>query len=145
MSEKTAESFFERLFSLAGVGGGCEPTAWQNAPVPEVSTGSVGSGPTVTVREEILDKARKAVLSERNRQYGDPKDNFATIADLWNVYLERRIVEAEEHGLSLVIKPHDVAVLMILTKVARIAVTPEILDHWIDAAGYAAVGGETAP
>ena len=96
-----------------------------------------------TTRELILEAATHAVLSERNRQYGDPEENFTTIVGLWNIYLERRYTELEESVKDYNLQPHDVAVLMILIKVARIAVTPAEMDHWIDLAGYAATGGET--
>jgi hypothetical protein len=38
---------------------------------------------------------------------------------------------------------HDVAAMMIMIKLSRIAWTPEDIDHWVDIAGYAACGYES--
>jgi hypothetical protein len=83
-------------------------------------------------RQEILDQAAAIVTMDRNVDYGEPEANFERIAALWSAYLESDLL------------PHDVAVLMILLKVARIAKTPGIQDHWIDIAGYSACGGEVS-
>ena len=87
-------------------------------------------------RKEILAAANKAVHAEdMDHDYGKPEDNFQTIAELWNTYLEA--MSDEEIYLS----SRDVANMMILLKVAR-AATSTKCDHWIDIAGYAACGGE---
>lgn len=80
-------------------------------------------------REEILTQAAKIVTGEREEQYGSPEDNFKIIADLWSGYLDEEIA------------PTDVAVMMILMKIARIKGGGS-LDCWVDIAGYAACGGE---
>ncbi len=41
-----------------------------------------------------------------------------------------------------IIEPHDVAVLVLLLKVARLINSPEHMDNWTDIAGYAACGWE---
>ena len=38
-------------------------------------------------RADILETAKEIVTSDRNNQYGEPEDNFDTIASLWNAYL----------------------------------------------------------
>ena len=81
-------------------------------------------------RWEILEKAKKVVMGDRETAYGSPEDNFATIAKLWGVYL------------GTAIEPEDVATMMILLKVARIRGGQAKDDNWIDIAGYAACGGE---
>ena len=63
------------------------------------------------------------------------------IAALWEVYLKERCVSPETGACIL---PEDVAALMVLFKVARIATGQAHTDNWIDAAGYAACGGEIA-
>ena len=89
-------------------------------------------------RKEILEAASKAVHAEdMDHDYGKPEDNFQTIADLWNTYMEA--VCGEE--LNMCLYSRDVAAMMILLKVARVA-TSEKADHWVDIAGYAACGGE---
>lgn len=87
-------------------------------------------------RKEILAAANKAVHAEdMDHDYGKPEDNFATIAELWNTYLEALDCEHSE------LEARDVAAMMILLKVAR-AATSAKSDHWVDIAGYAACGGE---
>lgn len=90
-------------------------------------------------RKEILAAANNAVHAEdMDHDYGKPEDNFATIANLWNTYLE---AVCDDPDLSVYLSSRDVAAMMILLKVARVA-TSEKADHWIDIAGYAACGGE---
>jgi hypothetical protein len=88
-------------------------------------------------RAEVLVLAAKAVLKDRATNYGPPEKSFDTIASFWNAWLVAR------HGLlDHVIEPFDVAVMLTLLKVARIANNPEHLDNWVDIAGYAACGAE---
>lgn len=82
-------------------------------------------------REEILQTASKAVNGDRDERYGKPEDNFQRIANYWSAYLKRKLL------------PHDVAIMMILFKVARLQGNDGAdLDSWVDIAGYAACGGE---
>jgi hypothetical protein len=83
-------------------------------------------------REEVLETARKIVAGQR---YGKPENNFTTIGKLWSAYLN---AAQRKDGL----KPQDVAAMMILLKVARIATGIGNADNWTDIAGYAACGGE---
>lgn len=85
-------------------------------------------------RAVVLEDATKAVLEDRNVDYGDPEDNFKHIAALWNAYLK-------QDGLF---SAADVAALMILVKVARCTTSPTKTDHWTDIAGYAACGNGAA-
>lgn len=87
-------------------------------------------------RAEILDRAKVCVCGERERDYGKPEDNFATIGHLWTEYLRG----AYPQGLS-VLCAKDVAMMMALLKVARIA-TGSSPDSFVDLAGYAACAGE---
>ena len=88
-------------------------------------------------RKQILENAIECVCKDRNATHGNPEDNFATIAAYWTTYLRSQQVKA-------VITSIDVAAMMILVKLARIAISPSHPDHWIDAAGYAACGGGIA-
>ena len=82
-------------------------------------------------REECLRTACEIVNGERHECYGNAEDNFQTIATLWETYLKAT-------GCEVMIDKKDVAMMMILLKVAR-AAAPEIhLDNYIDIAGYAA-------
>lgn len=84
-------------------------------------------------REEILNKAKECVCGHREQDYGTPESNFQIIANLWNSYL----FDNEE-----VISPTDVAIMMVLLKVARIKNGGGTGDSFVDIAGYAACGGE---
>lgn len=90
-------------------------------------------------RKEILEVAEQCVCHDRNEQYGSPEDNFKTIAYLWTDYLN---AGNALRGVGICLRAKDVAVMMILLKVARIATGSGSQDNWIDLAGYAACGGE---
>ena len=83
-------------------------------------------------RAEILDEAKKCVCEDRESQYGSPEDSFSIIAGFWSVYLEYAI------------SPVDVAIMMSLLKIARIATGRFKADSYIDACGYIACAGEIA-
>lgn len=90
-------------------------------------------------RERFLDEAKKCVCTDREGQYGTPEDNFALIAAFWNEYLESKYPDIE---YSSVIEACDVAMMMALLKVARIATGKPKADNYVDLIGYAACGGE---
>lgn len=85
---------------------------------------------------DILTRAAKIVGGARNVTHGTKERSFQVIADLWNAYIQ---------GLpSVVLSPRDVAQLMVLMKVGRSLAGDPIEDHFLDAAGYAAIAGELA-
>ena len=90
-------------------------------------------------REEILEAARKCVCGDREEDYGAPEDNSVRIPELCAAYTRGRCVALDA---SLTIRPNDVAAMMALLKIARIAGGDAKMDNWIDLAGYAACGGE---
>ena len=90
-------------------------------------------------RKEILQTAEKCVCGDREQDYGSPEDNFSTIAKLWEPYLSRKCVF---HGADVCVNGEDVAALLALVKIGRIASGNAKVDNWIDLAGYAACGGE---
>ncbi|MCM1508379.1 MAG: DUF6378 domain-containing protein [Ruminococcus flavefaciens] len=92
-------------------------------------------------RAEILDEAKKCVCGQREQDYGTPEDNFATIGLLWSVYLRAAHPELTKVFPINGITPKDVAVMMALLKVARIAAGSSP-DSFVDLAGYAACAGE---
>ena len=85
-------------------------------------------------RDEILETACKIINGERAEQYGDAYLNHARIAALWTTY-----VRSTPDDLT----PVDVAMMMVLMKVARSIETPKD-DSFVDIAGYAALAGEIA-
>ena len=90
-------------------------------------------------REEILEQAHKCVCGDRDQSYGSPENSFRIIADLWAPYLREKCVS---DGADVNIMPEDVASMMVLFKMARVATGSYSADSWVDAAGYAACGGE---
>ena len=90
-------------------------------------------------RKECLETALEIVMKDRQNDYGTPESNFAIIAAYWSNYLQSR-------GFTdVVVASHDVAAMMALLKIARIASSPAKEDNWVDLAGYAANGAEIAP
>ena len=85
-----------------------------------------------TKRRQILEQAADLVDGDRNKDYGEPEDNFKRIADLWSVLFEREVSMSE------------VALAMALVKVARLVHQPDHADSFVDGAGYLAIGGELA-
>ena len=90
-------------------------------------------------RADILHAAEKCVCGQRETDYGAPEDNFKAIAELWNVYLDQ--ISVGKYG-NTIVDEKDVAVMMALLKIARIARGGGKADSWIDLAGYAACGAE---
>lgn len=89
-------------------------------------------------RADILRKAEKCVCGQREQDYGTPEDNFKAIAELWEAYLNK----ACTRGVNVCVEAKDVAAMMALLKIARIAAGGGKADSWIDLAGYAACGAE---
>lgn len=81
-------------------------------------------------RKECLTAAIDAVCKDRENTHGSPEDNFKLIADLWSTYTGMKISQ------------RDVAVMMILLKVARVRTGTNHSDNFVDMAGYAACAAE---
>ena len=84
-------------------------------------------------RELLLDEAKTIVMKDRNANYGNPEDNFRQIANLWTAYWNNVV-----SGVEVTFNAHDVAIMCMLIKIARLAVTPNHHDSAVDVAGYAA-------
>ena len=89
---------------------------------------------TPWTRKRVLSEAERCVCGQRENEYGVPEDSFEMIGKLWTVYLD----------YATKIDAHDVAAMMALLKIARIAKSPDHMDSWVDLAGYASCGGEIA-
>lgn len=92
-------------------------------------------------RKEILSAAEECVCGKRNYDYGTPENNFETIGYLWSVYLRAAHPELKKVLALNGINEKDVAMMMALLKISRIA-TGSNIDSFIDLAGYAACAGE---
>jgi len=80
--------------------------------------------------EENLKTALKLLSGKRQHEYGNKKENHENISRLWSAYLD--------HPVSA----HDVAILMLLLKVARAKFGNPSSDTYIDMVGYSAIAGE---
>ena len=78
---------------------------------------------------DILSEAL-AVIRTREKTYGDASENLELIASLWSMYL----------GMHLHNK--DVALMMILLKLARAKHPLFHKDNYVDIAGYAAIAAK---
>lgn len=83
-------------------------------------------------KEQVLIDASNLIAGQRAEDYGSVDRNFANIAAMWSVLLEKDITAAE------------VALCMAAVKMCRLINTPSHEDSWIDLAGYAAIGGEVS-
>lgn len=108
---------------------------WINALEAFERAGVDMSGFKPTPREQVLDDAKQAVCQDRNAEYGEPIDNLGRWAGACNA-----LGYMAPGGKPL--KPHDMAVIMAMCKYARIVQSPSKPDHWVDAAGYPAIGYE---
>lgn len=90
-------------------------------------------------RVEILKTAEKIISKDRQNSYGNPEDNFKTIARYWNIYLS-----SINNNYVACIGPDNVAMMMVLLKIARTATSPKYEDNYIDICGYAANAAEVA-
>jgi hypothetical protein len=75
----------------------------------------------------ILTTAEEIINGQRAKDYGDAKENHERIAALWNVYAGTNLTH------------DDVAVMMILLKIARFMENGYHQDTVVDIAGYAGV------
>jgi hypothetical protein len=79
--------------------------------------------PLKPIDKTLLDEAYGLVTGDRQKAYDHPARNFDRIARLWSVALDKEIT------------PEDVAVCMILVKIARQVHAPK-RDNIVDAIGY---------
>ena len=81
-------------------------------------------------RKEVLRKTESLVNGARAKDYGDAYENHEHIAKMWSVLLNTEVTA------------HQVYQCMVAVKLARLVVTPDHEDSWIDICGYGALGGE---
>ena len=89
-------------------------------------------------RKKLFEDVYNMICRDRQDQYGELEDNFKYIANFWNNYLS-----AKNH-MTLQLSAEDVAIMMSLLKVARMATGVKHYGNYIDAAGYLALAGEQA-
>lgn len=82
----------------------------------------------------------KDILEERGAIYGSAEINLTCAAHLINNYMAGR--DHSDNGDGVSITAHDVAIIMILVKVARIATGKYHSDNYHDILGYARIAEE---
>ena len=82
------------------------------------------------ITKEILSEATRLVGTDRQKDYGDKVENHDNIARLWSAYL------------GIKIEAHDVALMMVLLKMARTKLGKVSKDTYIDMSAYSAIAGE---
>ena len=87
-------------------------------------------------RDLPLEEAKRLINADRNKEYGEPYDNFTDIASMINVILRSVLKEGER------VKVEHVAMIMIIVKLSRMTTSPRKLDSWLDIAGYVGTGWE---
>ena len=85
-------------------------------------------------RTEILQTANEYITKDRAATHGQAEDSFAQIAAAWTWWLNER--------LSAPVTAYDVAMMMVLFKLARAKGNPQHIDNFVDGAGYLAIAGE---
>lgn len=93
----------------------------------------------VTESGSILAEALDITQGARNVTHGAKERSFKAIAGLWNAYLAAR-----KEGPEAPLTARNVSDLMQLLKIGRSVQGTPHRDHYVDAAGYAALSGELA-
>lgn len=106
--------------------------------IPETAAETTEDAAIERIRAQILNEARDIICSDRNKQYGEPEDNFAVIGELWSQYLRR----AKDVAIDL--NGYDVGMLMALFKIGRLETGTPKRDNFVDLAGYVACAAEIA-
>ena len=71
-----------------------------------------------------------AIIGERGQDYGGVEDNFDRAARIANQIIGRALT------------PHDIAMVMVAVKLARMRTSPDKRDTYIDCAAYLAFAAE---
>ena len=102
------------------------------------STAREMDDPKMSCRETVLKEAKRCICKDRQNQYGAPEDSFLTIAAFWETYL------AAKYERPIELTRDDVALMMVLLKIARTMNHTLHVDNYVDMAGYAALAAELA-
>ena len=99
----------------------------------------VGTPKEVFVKDKFKKEANRSVLlaeassltsGERNKDYGDPVENMTHIASIFNAMTGHKI------------KPSEVPMFHIATKLARRRTSPLKRDHYVDIMAYVGIAYE---
>ena len=99
-------------------------------------------------RAELLAEAERIITQDRNKSYGEPDEDFQRIAAIASAmgFRALKTIERPDGDTSefVPLTGSDVAKFMICLKLSRLAWMPTHRDSWLDIAGYAGCGYETA-
>tara|TARA_R110000772_G_scaffold209540_2_gene320089 strand:- start:137 stop:607 length:471 start_codon:yes stop_codon:yes gene_type:complete len=84
------------------------------------------------LRAQLLREAEEITCGARNIDYGDPVTNHRNIATIAGVATGWNIDE------------HDAVMVLIAAKIARIRISPDKRDHYVDLMAYAGIAYECA-
>jgi len=93
----------------------------------------------IEVATTTLKNAAAAIL-DRSKKHGDTLKSFAMMGQLWQTYLAHAYQANGNHT----IRPHDVAQMMIMLKIAR-SLYGQSSDNYVDQAGFAALAAMLDP
>lgn len=91
----------------------------------------------MSLRAQLLDKAKKYITQDRNNTYGPPHQDFQRVADMMTSLGFRGPGGGP-------VQAHHFAMVMVCLKLSRLVWSPLHDDNWVDMAGYAGCGGEAA-
>lgn len=77
---------------------------------------------------DILDQV-DGIISERGVNYGDPRESFTQIGEIWSTLLRGKLAPGQS------VSPSDVGLLMAALKIVRQSNTHK-RDNLVDAIGY---------
>ena len=106
----------------------------KDRPCPKTLAPGANDGKTKMHRTDILSTANSYITQDRAATHGDAEDNFAQIGAAWSWWLNDR--------LSAPISAYDVAMMMVLFKMARAKGNHGNSENPIDGCGYFAIAGE---
>lgn len=89
-----------------------------------------------TENGNMLHKAYAIINGDRQKEYGDPWDNFGLLAEFFTSYVRKR------WGVGIEFKRTDVVNFLELLKISRACTEKPTMDTYVDIAGYAGLGGD---
>lgn len=84
------------------------------------------------LRVADLEAAAALTIGDRNKDYGDPVENYRHTAAVFNAIAGRDL------------SAHEAALFMVAVKLARLRTSPVLADSYIDAMAYLGIAHECA-
>ena len=104
-----------------------------------INTGKASMPNNYKVANDVLKDATRAI-NEGADKHGDTERSFTMIAQMWSTYLSHAFTARK----GVVLRPHDVARMMEMLKMAR-SMYGHSMDNFVDSAGYAAIAAMLSP